>query len=311
VDFEPLNPFAPDYELKKNNFDYIKNNTVNLFNASSMGAPDETEAIRLLRALDLNVNVYAEYTSPDDFRKISLAGLNISMCNVHDDYLATYLEEKYGIPYLIHNMPLGIAATGNWLLEVAKRLGREGQAKRLIKAEEADLNRALSPIKSRLAGKRVIVNGGVIRVALLAVMLKDLGMKVITVRPYHFDNLSEDIFAGLEEELPDVDINVAPGQVSEFMNILLREKPDLCISHGGTNAWVTKAGIPSVPLFSPGHTYFGYRGVFEQARHFAKLLENSALQKNLSRNIKLPYSAAWLAKNPYHYIDDSSLKEIK
>jgi nitrogenase molybdenum-iron protein alpha chain len=302
VDYEPANPFAPDFEIREAQFDFAKRNTVNLLNASSFGAPDEAEIVRLLKALDLNVRVYTEYTPMDAFRKITLAGLNISMCNVHDDYLALYLEEKYGMPYLIRNMPLGIAATGEWLLAVAERFGREDAARRLIAAEEQHLSAALAPLKETLRGKRAVVNGGVIRVAQLALMLLELEMEPVNIRAYHYDDFSVDTYRRLEDVLPDVEVNVAPGQVSELIEILEREKPDLCISHGGTNAWATKTGVPSVPLFSPAHCYFGYRGVFDQARHFRKLLANTAFPRVLAENTKLPYRSDRRGQDVYRYI---------
>ncbi|MDR0851935.1 MAG: nitrogenase iron-molybdenum protein subunit alpha, partial [Clostridiales Family XIII bacterium] len=310
VDYEPINPFAPDYELQQGKFDFYKNNTVNLFNASSMAAADEAEITRLLNAIDLNVNVYTEYTPLEDFRKITFAGLNISMCNVHDDYLAKFLEEKFGMPYLIHSMPLGIKATGEWLLAVAERFGRADRAKKIIEIEEAQLKEALVPIVKKLEGKRAIVNGGVIRVAYLAVLLLELGLEVVNVRPYHYDDFSDGAFETLESYSPDIEVNVAPGQLNEFVNILKKENPDLCISHSGTNGWVTKTGIPSVPLFSQAHAYFGYKGVFEQARHIKKLLENTAFPRLIAENTKLPYQASWYEKDAYHYIDDSSLEEL-
>jgi nitrogenase molybdenum-iron protein alpha chain len=302
VDFEPTNPFSPDVEIREAQFDFAKRNTVNLLNASSFGAPDEAEITRLLRALDLNVRVYTEYTPSDDFRKITLAGLNISMCNVHDDYLALYLKEKYGMPYLIRSMPLGIAATGEWLLAVAERFGREEAARRLIAAEERRLSEALTPLKEALRGKRAIVNGGVIRVAQLALMLLELGMEPVNIRAYHYDEFSVDTYRRLEDVLPDADVNVAPGQISEFIDIIAREKPDLCISHGGTGAWVTKTGVPSAPLFSPAHCYFGYRGVFDQARHFRKLLANTAFPRVIAENTRLPYRGGRQTRDAYRHI---------
>jgi nitrogenase molybdenum-iron protein alpha chain len=287
----------------------MKRNTVNLLNASSFGAADEAEITRLLRALDLNVRVYTEYASVDDFRKITLAGLNISMCNVHDDYLALYLEEKYAMPYLIHSMPLGIGATGEWLRAVAARFGKEDEARGLIEAEELSLSKALAPLRETLRGKRAVVNGGVIRVAQLALMLKELDMETVNIRPYHFDDFSVDTYRKLEDAMPDVDVNVAPGQINEFMNILKREKPDICISHGGTGAWVTKTGIPSAPLFSPAHAYLGYRGVFEQARHFKKMLANTAFPRVIAENTKLPYHSDWYGRDAYQYITSKTRAE--
>ena len=109
-DYLPLEESDPNYELalKKQNFQ--KSRTVNLFNATSIGPDDEAELTRLLSALGLKVQVYTEYSSLDEFRQMSWAALNVSMCSVHDDYLLNYLQETYGIPYVIQGMPIGAKA---------------------------------------------------------------------------------------------------------------------------------------------------------------------------------------------------------
>jgi nitrogenase molybdenum-iron protein alpha chain len=199
-------------------------------------------------------------------------------------------------------MPLGIQTTNAWLLEIAKHFGKEEQAKHIIKAENDRLNEALKPLKKKLKGKRVIVMGGVIRAAYLAILAHELGMDVVRLRTYHFDNLSGGAYEKLDETIPGIEVNIASGQMYEYAHMLKRHKPDLCISHGGTNAWVFKSGVPSTPLFSPTHCYLGYQGAFDQARHFAKNLENNAFQKNIAANVKLPYHASWYDKDVYHYI---------
>jgi nitrogenase molybdenum-iron protein alpha chain len=301
-DYVPPNEYDRDYELKKMEFDYRRANTVNLLNATSIGAPDEAEIVRLLTSLGLSVNVYTEYASIDDFRLLSHASLNISMCNVHDDYLAKYLFEAYGTPFLIAGMPLGIEATKEWLLAVARHFDREKQANAIIATEYKDLDKALEPLKRKLKGKRALINGGVIRVAMQAILLRELGMEVVAIRPYHYDNLSDETYGRLERDLPDVQINVAPNQVFELVNVVKRTKPDLVIGHTMSNAWAYKLGVPSIPLFSPAGRYFAFSGVFAQARQMAKALENTSFQRNLAKHVRLPYRREWFEKDPFHYI---------
>jgi nitrogenase molybdenum-iron protein alpha chain len=303
-DYVPLTGYEKDFELKKYEFDYKRANTVNLLNATSIGAPDEKEIVRLLRELDLSVNVYTEYASLDDFRLLSYGSLNISMCNVHDDYLAAYLNETYGTPFLIAGMPLGIQATEDWLLSVAKHFGREKRAGSVIAAERRELEAAIAPLKKKLKGKRVLINGGVIRVGMLAILLKELGMEVVAVRPYHFDNLSEDTFSKVAQAIPDAQINVAPNQVFELANVVQRTRPDLVIGHTMSNAWLYKLGVPSIPLFSPGRNYFSFSGVYAQARQMVKALENTAFQRNIKTHVPLPYRKEWYEKDPFFYIEE-------
>ncbi len=302
IDYRPFNPFDPSYDLALQKYQYRKAHTVNLINASSIGAPDEDELVRLLSALDLNVRVFTEFTKPDDFRLLTEAALNISMCNVHDDYLLSYLEEAYGIPYIIHNMPVGIENTRAWLLEIAKRFGLEERAEALIADEEEKLEQALTPLREKMRGKRALLSGGVIRVASTAHLLAELGLEVIAIRPYHYDDLSDPIYERFGEQFPDVPINVSSNQVFELVNILKREKPDICFAHVGSNGWIAKTGVVSIPLFSANAHYFGYTGVYELARRIVRALQNPALSQRAGQHIRLPYKQTWYERDPFSYI---------
>ena len=306
IDFKPLNKFDPKYEIESRKYAYMKSRTVNLVNASSIGAPDEKELTRLLKAMDLNVRVYTEYSSVDEFRMLSEASLNISMCNVHDDYLLDYLKERYSIPYIIHNMPIGIRNTREWLLAVAEATGDTEKIKNIIQREEEELMEALEPLRPQLKGRRVLLSGGVIRVACMASLLKELGLEVIGVRPYHYDNLSDPIYEMLDREFPGINVNVSSSQMFELVNILEREKPDIVFTHSGSNAWAAKTGTVSIPLFSPNKNYFAYAGAYDIAVSIARALKNTAFQKNIKENISLPLKKEWFEKDPYSYIQQDA-----
>ncbi|HEX2954656.1 MAG TPA: nitrogenase component 1, partial [Bacillota bacterium] len=100
----------PD-ELELAKEKYRLSRTVNLMNVSSMGRGDELELIRLLNALELEVNVFPVFTKPEEMVKATQAALSISTCPTHDDYFLKHLQEKYGIPYLLQHMPIGIENT--------------------------------------------------------------------------------------------------------------------------------------------------------------------------------------------------------
>jgi nitrogenase molybdenum-iron protein alpha chain len=199
-------------------------------------------------------------------------------------------------------MQLGIEATEERLLAVAEHFGREDRARATIAAERKGLDEALEPLKAKLAGKRALITGGVIRVGMQAILLKELGMEVVAVRPYHYDNLSDVIYEKVSEIVPDAQINVAPNQVFELINLVKRTNPDIVLGHTMSNAWLYKAGIPSVPLFSPNGRYFAFAGVYAQARQMVKALENTAFQRNIAKHIPLPYREEWYEKDPFHYI---------
>lgn len=303
IDYNPdnfANPYNGDQTAL---YRYNKARTVNLFNATSMNPDDENEIVRLLQALDLNVQIYTEYSSRDKIRFISEASLNISMCDVHDDYILKYLEEKYGIPYVIQGMPLGKKAIREWLLKIAGFFGKEKDAEKICDYEEKRLDEALKPFLKTIRGKRVIMGGGVVRIAEEARMLKELGMDIITIRPYHYDNEAGGVYSEVAEEFPDTPVAVST-QVFELINQLKKYKPDIVVEHAGKHGWISKCGIPSVNLFSQARPFFGYAGEYAFIKNLAFHLQNNSYAKNLSKNVRLPYHKNWYEKDPYSYIKD-------
>jgi nitrogenase molybdenum-iron protein alpha chain len=138
------------YRMKR---EYQKSRTVNVFNTFSLGRVDEVELTRLLNAIELEVNIYPNFSHPESFRRISEAALNVGLCPTHDDYFLKYLESRFGIPYLFKNMPIGIQNTRDWFLEIAERFGKSADAERILQAEEKILQEALAPLRKKLQGK--------------------------------------------------------------------------------------------------------------------------------------------------------------
>jgi nitrogenase molybdenum-iron protein alpha chain len=302
-DYRPIEREDPDYAAKLRRFNNEKRMTVNIFNATSIGPDDEEELSRLLKALGLQVRIFAEYCNADELRLISHAGLNVSMCNVHDDYILTYLQEKFDIPYIICGMPLGFAGTRAWFLEIADHYGLADKAKRIIEDEERQLNEALAPLLPQLAGKRVLVCGGVIRSGAEALMLKELGLEVIAVRAYHYDNGADPVLRDVAEELPDVPIAVS-NQPFEMLNQINKLKPDLVISHNGTHGLLAKAGAVSMQLFDIEKPFFAYAGIYRFVRRMIFAFRNTSYTDRLAQKVRQPYYPEWFDQDAYSYITD-------
>jgi nitrogenase molybdenum-iron protein alpha chain len=294
---------GPQGDLGQIQYEYIKSRTVNLWNATSIGPGDEEELTRLLDALGLKVRVFAEYSSADEFRFVSQAALNISMCNVHDDYMLSFLKEKFGTPYIIAGMPIGFSDTRRWLRSVAAHFDLEDEAERLADYEEAKAREAIAPFLQKIQGKRVLLCGGVVRVGTEAIFLKELGMDVLTFRAYHYDNGAEEIYERVAGEFPDTRIAVS-NQLFEFCNQINKLKPDLVISHNGTQGTLAKLGVPSVQLFDVDRSFFGYGGVFALLQRIVFAFKNTRYQKRLSAHVKFPYRESWYGKDAFYYIKD-------
>jgi nitrogenase molybdenum-iron protein alpha chain len=301
-DFVPRVANGPD-DMGQINYEHIKAGTVNLWNATSIGPGDEDELIRLLGALGLRTKVFAEYSGADEFRQVSQAALNVSMCNVHDDYMLSFLKEKFGTPYVIAGMPIGFADTRRWLRAVAERFGLEEEAERLADYEEKHAREAIAPFLPKIRGKRALLCGGVVRVGSEAVFLKELGMDVLTLRAYHYESAAEPIYERVAAEFPDARIAVS-NQIFEFCNQVKRLKPDIVISHNGTQGTLAKLGVPSVQLFDVERSFFGYSGVFSMLQRIVFTFKNTSYQRRLSEHVKFPYRESWYDKDAYHYIKD-------
>jgi len=284
---------------------YRKSRTVNILNVSSMSRQDEEELIRLVKALGLEVRIYPCYASPDDFAYVGEAALNVSICATHDDYFVEHIKEKYGIPFVLRSIPIGIKNTNQWIMDIASFFGLEEKANKLIEVETKELKEALEPFKEQLKGKRVFLGGGEIRILSTAELLQSMGMEVIGLKGYHYDRFAEPLLDMIENN-ENIVFNVATGQPFEQANLLNRLKPDLYIGHIGTNGYTAKQGFPIFLLFGQSSIYMGYQGAYEIVRKIARVLRNPSFNRNFVGNSKLPYRDEWYEQNPFTYIDDSA-----
>lgn len=296
-----------DSELEELAEKIRRSRLVNLFNVSSMGDTDEDELARLLRALGLDVNIYPCFAHPENMKYATEAALSVSTCPTHDDYFVKFLEESYGVPYSIGHMPIGIASTSDWLREAAGNLGLADAAERIIAAEVAELEEALAPLRAQLAGKTAVVSAGEVRTLAVGALLDELGMRVLAVRPYHYDEFGEAALSRLTKVNPDITVNVATMQPFEASNILEREKPDIYIGHNADNVWAAKHGIPALPIYGGPNTYMGYAGVFDFARRLVRQLSNTSFNKHLAESVRTPYDPSWYTSDPFSLITDGSV----
>lgn len=292
-------------ELKRK---YKLSRTVNLLNVSSMSRIDEEELVKLLKALDLNVRILPCYAHPDDFEDVYESALNVSICATHDDYFVEHLKTKYGVPFVLKTIPIGISNTNKWLLDIARFFGEEERAQQIIDSEVRQLEEALKPYREVLQGKTAFVTGGEIRIITTAELLHSLGIEVLGLRGYHFDKYGEHLLDEYIKELPEsekVIINIGTGQPFEQANLLANIKPDLYVGHPGGNGWASKQGVPVFPLFGQSYNYMGYQGVFEVARRVTRILKNTSYSKNISKYAELPYVEEWYKEDPFKYIVNS------
>jgi nitrogenase molybdenum-iron protein alpha chain len=303
VDFKPLSAGGPDSELAEKKRLFQKSRTVNVWNATSIGPGDENEVERLLAALGLKVRFFAEYSSRSELRLVSEAGLNVSMCNVHDDYMLKFLEEKFNIPYVIAGMPIGFRHTRQWLVQVARHFGLEKEAEALADYEEDLARKAIEPFLEQVKGKSVLLCGGVVRVGSEATTLSELGFNVLGIRAFHYDEGAEPIFEDVGEALPETHVSVS-NQIFEMTHQIKTLKPDLVISHSGTGGYIAKLGVPSIQLFNVDNSFFAYNGIYQILRRIVFEFKNTSYRDRLSKHVKLPYKQSYFDGDAFKYIKE-------
>ncbi|MDR1608487.1 MAG: nitrogenase component 1 [Deltaproteobacteria bacterium] len=281
--------------------------TVNLLNVGSTSRGDEVELSRILSSLGLTVNVLPLFGHIDEIAKMGEAGLNISICATHDDYLIGHLKERFGTPYVIDTLPIGIKNTNQWLRAIGEAMNLKEETEKLIELETSQLLESLEPFKATLAGKTLWVGGGETRIFTTAEFFQSLGMKVLGLKPHNFDRFAIPMLDDIED--PETAVAVAAGQPAEELVYLKRLKPDLYVGHGGANGWVLKLGIPTIPLYGQSQNYMGYSGAFELARKAARALLNTNLSKKISANVPLPFKQVWYDSNPQDNIKEGQQEE--
>lgn len=275
---------------------------VNLLNVSSMSRSDEIELTRLLAELGLEPRILPCYAHPADFSHVADSALNISICSTHDDYFTGHLGEKYGIPVVVTDIPVGVAATARWLRRIAEYFGLEEHVERLISGETEKLERALEPYKSQFNGKTAYVAGGEIRIFATAEFLAHLGFRIVGLHGFHYDSFVDHFL----ENIPlkdNLEISIGSGQPFEQSNIITRLKPDLFVGHLGINGWGGKHGVPVLAIFGQGSNYMGYSGAFEIVRKLSRILKNPLFCRNIGANTRLPYIPEWYGREPFSYIE--------
>ncbi|MDR1920224.1 MAG: nitrogenase component 1 [Candidatus Adiutrix sp.] len=283
--------------------------TVNIMNVSSMGRVDELELERLVRELGLRANFFPVFARPESLRQAARAALSISTCPTHDDYFLTHLKEKYGVPYVIRHMPVGLANTSQWLQDLGAGFGLAGEAAKLAAAEEKELKAALEEFLPLFRGKRVFVSAGEYRSLATASLLRELGFEIVGIRSFHYDEFAEVELDKLRAG-GDFTWSVANVQPFEEANLLRRLKPDLFLGHWHGNNTAARLGIPTHVIYNTAYGYLGYRGVYDLARRLYRKLKNTAFTRRVGRFARLPYKESWYAAPPFSLIRSKSGEAI-
>jgi nitrogenase molybdenum-iron protein alpha chain len=277
---------------------------VNVMNVGSMGLVDEKELARLLGELGLKANFFPVFADPDSFELATRARVSISVCPTHDDYFLEHLREKFGVPYIIKHMPIGIKNTSQWLISLGQELGLAKEARALAKKEEAELERALAEFRPLFAGRTAFVSAGEYRSLATALLLRELGFKILAIRSFHIDSFAEVELAKLDQT-GDFILNVANVQPFEEANLIKKLQPDIFLGHWHGNSTAARLGVPTQVIYNSGHAYIGYQGVYDLARRLHRRLSHPEFYARLGRYAHLPYRPGWYEEEAFSHIREA------
>ena len=273
---------------------------VNVFATTSIGYADQLELERMIKAIGLTVNYIPFFSSYEKLKRIPAAEYSVSVCQVFADTYMKFLQDEYGIPYVITGMPVGTRSTDRWLTEIAKLVGKEEEAAAFLAAERAAVLPEIEALREKIQGRRVFVCTGTGRGVAAATLIEDYKMKLVGIQsPTYEDAYVEDYQRLAESHGEEFIIDVATMQPFEQVNLVKRLKPDFFI---GIGAWVDKLGIPNTHILDPKRPTFGYRGVVYLGRKIANALENTAWSDKMAAHRRLPYRDSWYEQDPFYYM---------
>lgn len=278
-----------------------RDDLINVINPLTVGRLDEVEIERLLAKLKLKANFIPNFTTTEAIGKSSEAALTTSMCPTFSEYFAKSLEERFQVPYTQKIMPVGLDNTDQWLREIGRLLGKEDEVETVIKTERERVEPKIEELKEKLAGKRVFVSAGQSRAIGIPNLLADLGMDIVGVTAYHYDEVIFESFANLEKRCGNFCTNIANVQPFEQTNILNKEQPDFYFGHVGESIWAAKQGFPTAMIYNLSVIFAGYNGVVSFGSRILNLLNNPSFSKKLAEHSKPVYRESWFNENPFKY----------
>jgi nitrogenase molybdenum-iron protein alpha chain len=285
-----------------------RENLVNIINPITFGRVDEIEVERLLKQLGLEANFIPNFSTTEDIGRASEAALTASLCTTFSEYFAKTLNERYHVPYTEKLMPVGLDNTDEWIREIGSFFGKEEEVESIIKSERERIQPKVDEIKEKLGGKKAFVSAGQSRAIGIPNLLADLGIDIVGITAYHYDEVISDSFAQLKQRCGNFCTNVANVQPFEQTNILNREKPDLYFGHMGESVWAAKEGIPTGMVFNLSHLFVGYNGVVAFGNRILNLVNNSSFSQKINQHAKPIYRENWLNENPFKYHNGGELK---
>jgi nitrogenase molybdenum-iron protein alpha chain len=276
-----------------------------LLNVIHLGGPDVFSP--LVNPLGLTVNLVMGGNSLERLADLSTAAATVTMCFVLS-YLATGIEQEYGVPEIRAPLPYGLAATDGWLRDIARVTKREHLVEAVIASERARIAPELERLRAALKGKKGFVAAGAAFAHGLVADLRELGVAIDGAFSFHHDpstdsrDAEQDSLGHLVQTSGDIPyFTVSPDQHFQAHAALKRAKPDFVICrHSGSMAILAgRMGIPVLPIFY-SNDGLGYEGLLTIGRAILRVLPRRRFYQDVAAHSRFPYQQWWLEEtNPY------------
>ncbi len=137
------------------------------------GGPDLAELRRALGLIGVRVNaVLTAQATIDQIEHINAAALNVVVCEGTGRDTAELLEERFGVPYIVEELPMGYRATKRFLTRVAIALGLSVDLDAICPASTSDV---------KIVAQRIAVIGGPTRAIAVTNFLKEYDIEPVLV----------------------------------------------------------------------------------------------------------------------------------
>lgn len=271
-----------------------KENYLNLISLSE-SAGDLKEVLKIIKALNVNINVVPKYSNLEGLKKVVSGKATIALNDDEGYFLGTALENEYDVPFIKTNLPIGLKNTEKFIEVISEIFGKSEDIHKLFKKEKYFFENLIN--KKPLKNLKIYIDLKTSKAIALASLIKELGGEVIGITIDEVDEINR---KKLETLKYDIDIHVASGQIFETANILNDLKPSIYIGEVGKTSWVSQYGI--IPITIDNIVIYGFNGGKNLVSVINKALKNKKLIDNIANNSDEFYKKTWLKKSKNWYI---------
>lgn len=266
--------------------------------AIAESAEDVAHLRSLLAEAGVSATAVPRYGHIDDISCAGQARLSVSLDPDESNYAGEALRSLYGVDYLELPVPIGAAATGDWLRAVGGAMARGNQADAVDRLHRERL--AVERFRLPPVGARVFVHLPARPAFAVIDLLTDLGLAIAGLGLTAVSASHNPSLHSLAEQTPDLAVLVGEGQAFEEVNLVRRLRPDLIVTRGQAAVHLLRLGIPVVDLQRV--PLFGYQGVVRVADTITRRLANPSLARFLGEGEEARYTESWLGKSTHWFI---------